>query len=221
MISLFEISVRLGCALVLSGIVGLEREYSESSAGLRTHAMVGLGSALFALVSVFGFGDAVNMPHASFDPSRVSSLVVSGIGFLCAGAIINSRGNVRGLTTASSLWTCAAIGLASGSGMFLAAAFTTAGVIFLLFVIGAAEKKWLQGHRGLWITARVSPPGSVGALVMGAEKVAPVREVRIASSGEHGQTVHLRFDLRKTGDHKKTIVALSDVPGIDHVELLD
>ncbi len=183
--------------------------------------MVGLGSALFALVSVFGFGDAVNMPHAAFDPSRVASLVVSGIGFLCAGAIINSRGNVRGLTTASSLWTCAAIGLASGSGMFLAAAFTTAGVIFLLFVVGAMEKKWLQGTRGVWITARVSAPGSVGALLTGAEKVAPVREMRIASSSDHGRTVHLRFDLRKASDHRKTIVALADVPGIDQVEILE
>lgn len=221
MISLFEISVRLACALVLSGIVGLEREYSESSAGLRTHAMVGLGSALFALVSVFGFGDAVNMPHASFDPSRVSSLVVSGIGFLCAGAIMNSRGYVRGLTTAASLWTCAAIGLASGSGMFLAAGLTTAGVIFLLFVIGAAEKKWLQKHDGVWITAKISPQGSVGALLTGAEKIAPLREVSISSSNEPGRTVHLRLDLPTPDDRNQTVAALSNVPGIEHIEIRD
>lgn len=111
-----EIILRLVIATLLSCIIGLERERRIWAAGMRTHMLVGIGSALFMLVSLFGFSDVMGPPTILLDPSRVASQVVSGIGFLGAGTIIFRRDAIRGLTTAASLWVVAAIGLASGVG---------------------------------------------------------------------------------------------------------
>ena len=115
-----ELTIRLTLALLLGGAIGIEREYRAKEAGFRTHFLVALGSALFCLVSQFGFGVDLK------DSSRVAAQVVSGIGFLGAGTIIFQKNVVRGLTTAAGLWVTAAIGLACGTGMYLAAVLTTA-----------------------------------------------------------------------------------------------
>ena len=118
-----ELTIRLMLALLLGGAIGIEREYRAKEAGFRTHFLVALGSALFCLVSQFGFGVDLK------DSSRVAAQVVSGIGFLGAGTIIFQKNVVRGLTTAAGLWVTAAIGLACGTGMYLAAVLTTAMVL--------------------------------------------------------------------------------------------
>ena len=112
---LIEITVRLFVALLLGGLIGVERDYRSKDAGIRTHFLVALGSALFCVVSQFGFGVDLK------DSSRVAAQVVSGIGFLGAGTIIfqKDKNVVRGLTTAAGLWVTAAIGLACGTGMYL------------------------------------------------------------------------------------------------------
>ena len=115
-----ELMVRLTLAMVLGGAIGIEREYRAKEAGFRTHFLVALGSALFCVVSQYGFGVDLK------DSSRVAAQVVSGIGFLGAGTIIFQKNVVRGLTTAAGLWVTAAIGLACGTGMFVAAVITTA-----------------------------------------------------------------------------------------------
>ena len=124
-----ELTIRLTLALLLGGAIGLEREYRAKEAGFRTHLLVALGSALFCLVSQFGFGVDLK------DSSRVAAQVVSGIGFLGAGTIIFQKNVVRGLTTAAGLWVTAAIGLACGTGMYLAAVLTTAMVLLGLEVL--------------------------------------------------------------------------------------
>lgn len=129
--SYLELTVRLSLALVLGGAIGIEREYRAKEAGFRTHFLVALGSALFCVVSQFGFG--INLK----DSSRVAAQVVSGIGFLGAGTIIFQKNVVRGLTTAAGLWVTAAIGLACGTGMYVAAAIATAMVLLGLEVINA------------------------------------------------------------------------------------
>ncbi|HZS00246.1 MAG TPA: MgtC/SapB family protein, partial [Chloroflexota bacterium] len=134
MITPEQMILRLVLATVLGAIVGVERERLERAAGLRTHALVGVGAALFMLVSVFGFGDVVDMPGVTLDPSRVAAQVVSGIGFLGAGTIIFQREIVRGLTTAASVWAVAAIGLAVGGGLYLAAFGAT--ILTLLILAG-------------------------------------------------------------------------------------
>ena len=124
-----DLTIRLSMALVLGGAIGIEREYRAKEAGFRTHFLVALGSALFCLVSQYGFGFDLK------DSSRVAAQVVSGIGFLGAGTIIFQKNVVRGLTTAAGLWVTAAIGLACGTGMYVAALATTIMVLLGLEVL--------------------------------------------------------------------------------------
>lgn len=120
----------LGLALVLSACIGVEREYRQKNAGLRTHTLVGLGAALFMLISKYGFSDVVVKGLIVADPSRVAAQIVSGVGFLGAGLIFVRRDTVRGLTTAASIWVTAAVGAAAGAGLPILAAETT--VAFLI-----------------------------------------------------------------------------------------
>ncbi|MEI3052993.1 MAG: MgtC/SapB family protein [Prevotella sp.] len=124
-----DLTIRLSLALALGGAIGIEREYRAKEAGFRTHFLVALGSALFCVVSQYGFGFELK------DSSRVAAQVVSGIGFLGAGTIIFQKNVVRGLTTAAGLWVTAAIGLACGTGMYMAAILTTAMVLMGLEVL--------------------------------------------------------------------------------------
>ena len=126
-----DITLRLAVAMLLGGVIGFEREYRAKDAGFRTHFLVALGSALFCIVSRFGFGFELK------DSSRVAAQVVSGIGFLGAGAIIFQKNVVRGLTTAAGLWVTAAIGLACGTGMYLPAVVTTLMVLIGLEILSA------------------------------------------------------------------------------------
>ncbi len=126
---ILEISLRLFVALLLGGLIGIEREYRSKEAGFRTHFLVAMGSALFCIVSQYGFGFDLK------DSSRVAAQVVSGIGFLGAGTIIFQKNVVRGLTTAAGLWVTAAIGLACGAGMYVVASISVAMVLFGLEVM--------------------------------------------------------------------------------------
>ena len=126
-----DITLRLAVAMLLGGVIGFEREYRAKDAGFRTHFLVALGSALFCIVSQYGFGFELK------DSSRVAAQVVSGIGFLGAGTIIFQKNVVRGLTTAAGLWVTAAIGLACGTGMYAAALIATFMVLLGLEVLNA------------------------------------------------------------------------------------
>jgi putative Mg2+ transporter-C (MgtC) family protein len=126
-----ELLLRLGLTVVLCGAIGVERETRGQVAGLRTHILVGLGAALFTLVSAYAFTS--DNPANPVDPTRISAQIVTGIGFLGAGAIIRQGLTVRGLTTAASLWIVAAVGMASGAGYYLGAAATT-GVVLVSLV---------------------------------------------------------------------------------------
>lgn len=115
----------LGLALVLSTLIGLERAVHQKSAGLRTHTLVGVGSALFMEVSQHGFAGVLLQDNISFDPSRVAAQVVSGIGFIGGGLIFVRRDMVRGLTTAATVWLTCAVGMACGGGLALLAVAAT------------------------------------------------------------------------------------------------
>lgn len=131
----------LGLALLLSAVIGLEREMRQKSAGLRTHTLVGVGAALFMLISKYGFSDVLQSGRVVVDPSRVAAQIVSGIGFLGAGIIFVRRDSVRGLTTAAGVWVTAAVGAAAGAGLPRLAALS-AGVYLLV----ALAFGWLTRH---------------------------------------------------------------------------
>jgi putative Mg2+ transporter-C (MgtC) family protein len=134
-LSTFEIFWRLALAAILGGAVGFERELREREAGLRTHLLVAVGSALFTLVSAYAWSDFTfsRANGMTFDPTRIAAQIVTGVGFLGAGAIIRQGLSVRGLTTAATLWLVAAIGMASGAGYWRAAVIATVGAIVTLW----------------------------------------------------------------------------------------
>ena len=144
----WEFILRIFVAALLGGAIGLEREYRSKEAGMRTHFLVALGSALFMIVSAYGFEGALGSPEHRWDVSRVAAQVVSGIGFIGAGTIIfhKSENVVRGLTTAAGLWVTAAIGLACGGGLYILAAASTFLVLVGLEAFNYFLKK-LDKHR--------------------------------------------------------------------------
>lgn len=137
MLSDGQIMLRLILSVFLSGLIGLERQLHRRAAGLRTHILVCLGSCLIMLTSLYVF-DIYNN-KVSLDPARIAAGVITGIGFLGAGAIMRDREGIRGLTTAASLWVVAGIGLAIGCGFFIGGIFTTVLVLVVLFFLGYAE----------------------------------------------------------------------------------
>lgn len=136
-----ELSLRLLFAGVLGVIIGIEREYRAKEAGFRTHFLVSMGSALFMIVSQYGFNNVLEAGIVRVDPSRIASQVVSGIGFIGAGTIIFHKQIVRGLTTAAGIWATAAIGLAIGSGLYILGTITTLLTLIGLEVLGVVFKR--------------------------------------------------------------------------------
>jgi putative Mg2+ transporter-C (MgtC) family protein len=124
----------LGLAFVLSSLIGLEREWRQKSAGLRTHTLVGVGAALFIIISKYGFNDVLSEGRVVLDPSRVAAGVVSGIGFIGGGLIFVRGDIVRGLTTAAIVWMTAAIGMACGAGLAILALAVTAAHFVVVFL---------------------------------------------------------------------------------------
>ena len=145
-ITFAEEFLRICLAAGLGAAVGLEREIREHEAGLRTHMLVAVGSALFTLVSAYGFGEffAQSGPVVPVDPTRIAAQIVTGIGFLGAGAIIRQGMNVRGLTTAATLWAVAAIGLACGAGYYAGAVATTVVVLIALWPVKILARRILD-----------------------------------------------------------------------------
>lgn len=152
MIPVHELLLRLAVAAVLGGLVGFDRERAESTAGLRTHAIVALGSALFMLVSMFGFANVIHPPGVVLDPSRIAAQIVSGIGFLGAGVIVFRKEFVHGLTTAASVWLVAAIGMAVGGGLYIIAVGTTVFAYAILAAVKPLERKLVVGRRPQLVT---------------------------------------------------------------------
>jgi len=129
-----NLALRLTVGLVLGAIIGFERELHRQPAGFRTHSLVSLGAALFTVVSAFGFAGP------TVDPTRIAAQIVSGIGFIGAGTILQFRGHIRGLTTAASLWSVAAIGTAAGAGLFVVAITGTILILVILSLLDQVEE---------------------------------------------------------------------------------
>lgn len=143
------IFARLLGAIVLGGVIGLEREARDQPAGLRTHILVSLAAALFGIISI----EAVHLPQLAsdeqvrVDPVRAIEAVTAGVAFLAAGMIVFARGRVKGLTTGAGMWLSGAIGLAVGFGYWPVAAFAAIAAVCVLFVLGKLEQKFVHGQQ--------------------------------------------------------------------------
>ncbi len=197
-LSLAEMALRLVVAAVLTGAIGLERELRERAAGLRTHMLVGVGSALFTVVSAYAWSDFVFSRQGGtvLDPTRIAAQIVTGIGFLGAGAILRQGLSVLGLTTAAGLWVVAAIGMAAGAGYYSAALVATA-----IVLVGLGPGRWLEGaplvrrlrRLGRALEVDLRPGGNVGRVL----EILEGRRARIArvELGDAEDRRQLRFDL--------------------------
>jgi putative Mg2+ transporter-C (MgtC) family protein len=144
-LSIETVVARLALATFLAMLIGFEREWHRKPAGLRTHMLVGLGAAAFFLISIeFSLGPLKDAEGLSPDPTRIFQGVIAGIGFLGAGAIIQGRGNVRGLTTGAGIWVAGAVGLASGGGYVVIAVMLTVFTLLILVVAGYLEHRFLD-----------------------------------------------------------------------------
>jgi putative Mg2+ transporter-C (MgtC) family protein len=205
-----EILVRVGLAALLGGAVGLEREIREREAGLRTHMLVSVGAALFTLVSAYAWTDFAfsTREGVTFDPTRIAAQIVSGIGFLGAGAIIRQGLSVRGLTTAATLWVVAAIGMASGAGYYAAAVLTTALVLVSLWPLRLLAHRFttrFQAEEGRLVVE--FPAGTMIASVIAAveEAGASVRSLEFQQADDR-----TRVDLRVRIQEGREAAALVD-----------
>jgi putative Mg2+ transporter-C (MgtC) family protein len=201
-----DVLLRIAVAGGLGAAIGLERELRERAAGFRTHLLVGVGSCVFTLVSAYAWHDFhfSGSGGVSFDPTRIAAQIVTGIGFLGAGAIIRQGFSVRGLTTAATLWVVAAIGMAAGAGYYSAAVIGTALVLFSLWPLRLVA-------RGVF--ARIRPESArLIVEVRKGESAAPVLDV-LAEAGvearslefeeEHGRR-RVAVDIEMPPDKKRT-----------------
>jgi len=149
MISFPTILLRLGVALILGSLVGLERESRDHEAGMRTNALVALGTALFTIISAYGFLGFLGLAHVQIDPTRIASYVVAGIGFLGGGVIFlrHESERVKGVTTAAAIWVVAAIGMACGAGLLWEASTVTALALVILVGFRYIEKFLVPRHK--------------------------------------------------------------------------
>ncbi|WP_248565481.1 MgtC/SapB family protein [Paenibacillus sp. L3-i20] len=146
-ISEVDILIRLFLALLLGGLIGLEREQSNHAAGLRTNILVCLGACLLMLLSIYGFSDFVEETNVRVDPARLAAAVITGVGFLGAGTILFTGKSITGLTTAASLWVVAAIGLAVGAGFYFASASVTIMALLTLWLFNKLEKRFINAKK--------------------------------------------------------------------------
>ncbi len=188
MLSNFEIILRLALSTLVGGSIGIEREVSNRPAGLRTHILVSVGSTLIMLVSIYGFDEG--------DPSRLAAQVVSGIGFLGAGTIIRTGNDIRGLTTAASLWVCAGIGLAIGAGYYLGGIITAAIVLISLILLGNLESKVTRNAYKHIVIESLERPGLIGDIgtLLGRNYIT-IKEISISEDDSNESKHIIKLDL--------------------------
>ncbi|HEX7815319.1 MgtC/SapB family protein [Dyella sp.] len=197
MIDYPDLLLRLIVAAILSGVIGANRGRLEWSAGLRTHMLVGVGSALAIIVSAYGFRHALTFDHAVLDPSRIAAQVISGIGFLGAGTILFSQRDqvVRGLTTAAGLWAVATVGLAAGAGLYAAAVTATLLLWIILAMLKPIERRFVRPRpQHFAISMELSTASSLSVVERVLEDFhAPVRQIRLRRHQDGHDVVEIRF----------------------------
>ncbi len=205
-----DVIVRVLLALVPAAVIGIDREVSQQPAGLRTHVLVSLGACLFTLA---GIG------LANSDPTRIAAQVASGIGFLGAGAIIQDRLRIKGLTTAASLWVTAAIGVAAGLGAYEAAGITAGIALLVLLPLKWVEDEIFPVRPSFGFTIRVEPGLGLEDVVHRLASVLGDVTIRRVEPTPDGGSVLYGEHARAEGDVVETTQRLRSVPGVGSVDL--
>jgi putative Mg2+ transporter-C (MgtC) family protein len=213
-----DVIARLVVAAVLGALIGLEREIHDHPAGMRTHLLVSLGSAGFTVLSIEGFPAAPGTdPMTAADPARVAAQIVSGIGFLGAGAILKEGATIRGLTTAANLWAVAAVGMAAGAGAWVVAVAATALIVISLWPLRLLTLRFVgkDQHRGaLHLATSAAQLGDiVDAIGRAGGTVASLE-----SRHEDGGRLHVDIEYRAT-DVAAGVAITRTVAALDGVEL--
>jgi putative Mg2+ transporter-C (MgtC) family protein len=216
-----DFAIRMLIAAILGAAIGLEREIHEHPAGMRTHLLVSLGSAIFTVLSIYGFqGVGQGNVAATVDPTRIAAQVVSGIGFLGAGAILKYGTSIRGLTTAASLWTAAAIGMAAGAGEWLIAAVGTSIVIFSLWPLNRlVERMHKPGTRALRLrleVGRLEALGDMSRLL--ADRRIEMAGINSQRMGKGRYEVELELRMPQGARPQDILGAITAIPDVELVE---
>lgn len=216
-----DLALRLLAAAVLGAVIGFEREIHDHPAGMRTHLLVSLGSAAFTVLSIYAFTDpSAPAGTAPVDTSRVAAQVVTGIGFLGAGAIIKYGTSVRGLTTAASLWATAAVGMAVGAGWWLVALVATAIVVFSLWPLNSIVNRIrVHGPRPLRVRVHAPSLDALGGLsrAMSSRRV-EIAEVNTQRLGKGTYEIELLLKRPITLSQHDLIELVDAVPDVEIVE---
>ena len=208
----------LGLALILSALIGLEREYRQKSAGLRTYTVVGVAAALMMLISKYGFTDVLQSSRIVLDPSRVAAQIVTGIGFIGGGVIFLRRDLVRGLTTAAIVWLTAAIGMACGAGLPILAVAVTGAHFFVVFFFTWVARHLPRSHfrstqlRLLYESGR----GSLrDALSLCTRQGFTVSDLSVQHTGDSEKdVVNVLVTIQGTGDLEQLEARMGSVGGM-------
>jgi putative Mg2+ transporter-C (MgtC) family protein len=205
-LSWLDALVRIVVAAGLGGVVGLERELDEKAAGLRTHMLVAVGSALFTLVGAYGFSD---FPSRTIDPTRVAAQVVTGIGFLGAGLIFRQGFTIRGLTTAASLWLVAAIGMAAGAGFWKGAVIAT-----IVALVSLRPLEWMKGvaipqRAAAHLVVELKDEGTAGDVLDAIERAGDLLALR-----RDGRRLEIEVRLDRSA-RTRALDAVSSLPQVE------
>jgi putative Mg2+ transporter-C (MgtC) family protein len=208
-------------AAILGAAIGFEREIHDHPAGMRTHLLVALGSAIFTELSIFGFGPtSVPGGEGSVDPTRIAAQVVSGIGFLGAGAILKYGTSIRGLTTAASLWATAAVGMAVGAGAWIMAVVGTAIIVFSLWplnvVIARLRPAGIREVRVRLHASRLEVLGEVTRML--ASRRIEIGEINTQRLGKGSYEIEIRLRL-PTNVHEHDVIA--EISAMVDVEVIE
>jgi putative Mg2+ transporter-C (MgtC) family protein len=208
-------------ALFLSSLIGLERELRMKSAGLRTHALVGVSAALIMLVSKYGFTDILSKYEIVLDPSRVAAQIVSGIGFIGGGLIFVQRDIVRGLTTAAIIWLTAAVGMACGAGLPLLAIFVTGAHFLVVYGYTPFTHRFLAAHANL-LVCYVPGKGAVQEIIQTCTGHGfSVHDLELRREGDavHTDAQTIRISLQGRGLMTSVVASVGDIKGVVSVQL--
>lgn len=221
MLSTTEILLRISLACIFGGFIGLERESVNRPAGFRTHILVCVGSALTMLTGIFLFN--TYSCQSNLDPARLGAQVISGIGFLGAGTILREGLTVKGLTTAASLWAIACIGIAIGSGFYMAAAITTALVFVILLFFTKFEAYFHRKYNESIIKLSViNRPGQIGLIgtYLGTLNVS-ISNIKVEPKSDEDLDVILLIKKPRHISDKDILAGAVDIDGILACELVE